>query len=641
SATNVNVRTGPGTEHSVVVTLKTADYIRARAEQGGWLEIDWPRNSALWVPRESVTLNESGETRSAVAKTALPLRLQGTRTAAPIVRLNAGDSVMIVGEVNGWYRVEAPPSAKAYISSKYVLLGVQPPLSAHPAVKSPAAEKIIAAVPTATAEPAKPTAAPVVESATAPAQHAIEVSAPAAPAKPVEPAAPAEKIEVAAIPPVEQPQAPSAIEPPAPSASETPDAVKRDLSAEIEETRRRLMEAPPPSSIVPEEPAKAPAAHASTAPLIEEDEPSTKTVSLTKEFELNAIETERQKLLAERAELEAQNKRLLEETKAAEEAARLQALKLQEQLETSRREAEAKQKAEADEQARKAAEAKRIEELESARREAEAKQRAEAEEQARKEAEEKAKSNAEPAGTFEEPTSVAPAAPAAPAEVKEAVVLAALPEPRTSKTPTEVAPPPAVIFEDEPSVVVADKGADARIDFTPEAVKNVRSKFIVPGREPVKPGTRAEVIEMAETVPLPEETPAAAPAIEQKRAAPSRPLKTSKPVIEQFDLPVPAGEAPAAHRLNSSNSTLVRNVDQASGRVTSETGTLKRVDWTPVNGAAYALVENGRVVHYLTAREEMDLSAFVDRGVQVTGTPVVGASSEHSVLEVRSISARE
>jgi hypothetical protein len=83
--------------------------------------------------------------------------------------------------------------------------------------------------------------------------------------------------------------------------------------------------------------------------------------------------------------------------------------------------------------------------------------------------------------------------------------------------------------------------------------------------------------------------------------------------------------------------TLVRPVDQASGRVMSDEGTIESTSSSPISGAEYALVRNGRVIHYLMGRERMDLSEFVGQKVQITGTPVIGGGSS-SVLEVSSVS---
>ncbi|HYG76944.1 MAG TPA: SH3 domain-containing protein [Planctomycetota bacterium] len=761
NAQNVNVRTGPGTQNSVIATLKGGDYVKARAAHGTWLEIEWPQNVPTWVPKSAIQLTP--DKGALVAASGARVFSSGNPQASVVARLDKGAPVVIVGEEGTWFKIKAPEAATAYMSAKYVMTGVEAPAPKKPA--APLSETISAALPTKSTAAAPVPATPAAPKP-APEQQAV--------------------IQQNLINTIEdtrkQLKAPAVAKTPAAGSDPDNDSAAMKLAEEIENTKRKAAAEELARQEI-EARKKAEAEELAAKKKAEAEELAAK----------KKAEAEEQ---ARREAAEAEARRVAEETKrkaAEEEAARMQAearkkaeaeekarreseARRLEEIEIGRREAEAKKKAEAEEQARvmaerleaERAEAKRLaaeeeekvraaearkkaetdeqqrldsearkkadelqrietearkkaeaEELakreaadaearrmaeetrkkaageEQARIAAEARKKADAEELAKRELEEKQKADAEE--TARKASAAPVAAPALPddrggifvdpSEYKAPAPVfdklpepepapqlnlrlpsptrkqAALPKVEPASTPVSYSPwsgaaeTAAVQPEQEP-----EKSIDERA--IPDAVKRVKSKFILPRSAPSAPGKMAEVVEVSEVSAAPASISHTASAsildaspvvIEE-----SAPAKNSGPVLEvisqpatpllrpqlphieapQTGLPEPTGEAPASLRLQPHFEAQVRNVS-TTGPVVSADGILEVCSPSPVAGAEFMLVREGRTLHILSASATLSLDSYIGRRVSITGVPLQGASADQSVLEISSVTARD
>lgn len=556
----VNVRSGPGTQTHIVTTLRAGDYVRARAIQDGWLEIDWPRSVPAWIGKESVRASAGADgVVSGVTMASATVHCAGHPRATVLAKLDSGARVIIIGDEGMWYKIKAPESAAAFINARYVVTGVTPP--APEAVAPP----IAAATPAP--QPAPP--APPISKAAAVVQQA---------------------------PP-----------PPLPAAAQA--VPKADLFAAIEETRRELRESAPAKAL----------------PLVTAPQPVGTGRAVAEEKQATEAE--------EQAKRDAENQRLQE-------------------LETARLLVAAK-KAAAEEQARRQAAAERLA--------AEAKRQAE--DQARREAE-AARPTPAPvavavsvpsAGSFVDPTD-AQVAKTQPSEPPAAGVEAAHSEP--ARTPVPVAPSASAAPEPEPAPAKAEPGTPvppppaalsqdetASLATLPETLKRVRSKYIVPSQPPAPPKNRAVVVKVVDDNQETDRAPvASAKAAEVLPEQPPQVLRITapRPASEPRvpELPKPAGEPPPSHRLKPFFTAQARSLESAENVVAAD-GLLERRLPSPVAGAEYALVRNGRTLHFLTSHDRVNLEGFVGRRVTVTGVPLPSTASEAPLLEVGSISASE
>ena len=128
---NVNVRTGPGTNHQILTTLRGGDHVFILAQTDGWYEIECPASAAAWVARESVRPD------GAVKGARVRVRVAANPAAAVLRELGAPDQVQVIGCAGDWCRIKPPAGAVAYINSKLVISGVRPPTGNAP--QNPAA----------------------------------------------------------------------------------------------------------------------------------------------------------------------------------------------------------------------------------------------------------------------------------------------------------------------------------------------------------------------------------------------------------------------------------------------------------------------------------------------------------------------
>ncbi len=161
SGDGVNMRVGPNTINDPVTTLHGGVYIRAKVAQKDWLEMEWPRNVPAWVLKNAVQVSPADDKIGTIRANRARIMAVGNNKAPEVATLEHGARVAIIGEVGDWYKVQAPPAARAYISSQFVVVGVKPPADAlassapsmvvaAPAIKAPAQQQDVAeAVPLA------------------------------------------------------------------------------------------------------------------------------------------------------------------------------------------------------------------------------------------------------------------------------------------------------------------------------------------------------------------------------------------------------------------------------------------------------------------------------------------------------------
>ncbi|MEI6232192.1 MAG: thioredoxin domain-containing protein [Planctomycetota bacterium] len=137
SGARVNIRVGPNTSTQVFSELHSGEYIRAKPVQKDWLEMEWPKNIPAWVLKNSIASNDgkNGSVRTPKAR----IMGLGTNSAPELAVLDRGSRVTILGESGDWFQVQAPSAARAYISAKFVVVGVQAPAEEVPLPPEPKA----------------------------------------------------------------------------------------------------------------------------------------------------------------------------------------------------------------------------------------------------------------------------------------------------------------------------------------------------------------------------------------------------------------------------------------------------------------------------------------------------------------------
>ncbi len=118
---NVYVRAGNDQNYYPVAKVQSGQRVTVRSESFGWLEIAPLPGTFSFVDKAYV--DRSGETGTVTANR-LWVRagsLLSDQRSAPQTRLPEGQTVRILGESEGFYKIETPESASLWISARYVV----------------------------------------------------------------------------------------------------------------------------------------------------------------------------------------------------------------------------------------------------------------------------------------------------------------------------------------------------------------------------------------------------------------------------------------------------------------------------------------------------------------------------------------
>ena len=116
TALTLNIRSGPDTSHQKVGTLSLGTQVTIQGQENGWYKIEKGYISSEYI---SFDLNSvQAPKRTGVVNTAtLNVRSGPSTVHTKVATLSSGDEVTILGEVDGWYKLES-----GYVSGEYITL---------------------------------------------------------------------------------------------------------------------------------------------------------------------------------------------------------------------------------------------------------------------------------------------------------------------------------------------------------------------------------------------------------------------------------------------------------------------------------------------------------------------------------------
>jgi len=140
TASRLNVRRGPGTEHARIGALTKGAEVSVRRVDGDWCEIDYPSSLTVWLDARSVEIEgEPGRAtaeaplKGAVTAPSAELRSSPGRGAV-VGELKKGDEVAVIGAFRGWCHIEPPADLVAYVSRQHLDIAEEPAPDETPAV---------------------------------------------------------------------------------------------------------------------------------------------------------------------------------------------------------------------------------------------------------------------------------------------------------------------------------------------------------------------------------------------------------------------------------------------------------------------------------------------------------------------------
>ncbi len=121
----VNVRAGPNTQYESIAVLTTGAPITVLSKHNDWYKIVFPADQLASIHKNFVTADITGEIPEAgvpgiVSQDNADVHAFYWDKSTVVGQLNKGDQVTIKQERGQWYRIAAPPTAKAFVFAEYV-----------------------------------------------------------------------------------------------------------------------------------------------------------------------------------------------------------------------------------------------------------------------------------------------------------------------------------------------------------------------------------------------------------------------------------------------------------------------------------------------------------------------------------------
>ena len=115
TAVTLNIRSGPDTSQQKVGTLSLGTQVTIQGEENGWYKIEKGYISAQYISFDLDSVQ--APKRTGVVSTTLNVRSGPSTVHTKVAVLSVGEEVTILGEVDGWYKLD-----NGYVSAEYVTL---------------------------------------------------------------------------------------------------------------------------------------------------------------------------------------------------------------------------------------------------------------------------------------------------------------------------------------------------------------------------------------------------------------------------------------------------------------------------------------------------------------------------------------
>ena len=120
----LNVRSGAGTNHSIIGKLYKGDKVDILDSSNNWYKVKLSNGKIGWASSQYIETNHSANSQNngTINTSALNVR-QGAGTNYSIIgKLYKGDVVNILSSSNGWYKIKLSNGSTGWVSSQYITL---------------------------------------------------------------------------------------------------------------------------------------------------------------------------------------------------------------------------------------------------------------------------------------------------------------------------------------------------------------------------------------------------------------------------------------------------------------------------------------------------------------------------------------
>ncbi|MDU4936437.1 MAG: SH3 domain-containing protein, partial [Peptostreptococcaceae bacterium] len=116
----LNVRTGAGTNYSIMSKVYKGDTLEVIGSLNGWYNIKLSNGKTGWVSGDYLSISGSSTNteskKGTVTTDTLNVRSGAGTSYSIISKVYKGDTVNIVGSSNGWYKIELSSGKTGWVS---------------------------------------------------------------------------------------------------------------------------------------------------------------------------------------------------------------------------------------------------------------------------------------------------------------------------------------------------------------------------------------------------------------------------------------------------------------------------------------------------------------------------------------------
>ncbi|MCP8616975.1 N-acetylmuramoyl-L-alanine amidase [Salirhabdus salicampi] len=118
----LNIRSGPGTDYSVIGQANSEQVFTVLEQTDGWVNISGNGLSG-WVAAQYISVLEESDYRVAVSSTEVMVREQNTSTSDIVKQVTKGTALEVLKKSGSWYEVKLPTGETGWIASWHVTNG--------------------------------------------------------------------------------------------------------------------------------------------------------------------------------------------------------------------------------------------------------------------------------------------------------------------------------------------------------------------------------------------------------------------------------------------------------------------------------------------------------------------------------------
>ena len=115
---NINVRSDSTVSSEIICTVNKGDLVGVVSELYEWQKIRLPKNAPSFVKKSLVML--IGDKTAKALKDNVNIRLHPNELSPILGRVNKDETIIVLGERGGWYRIEPVNNSYGWIHKKFV-----------------------------------------------------------------------------------------------------------------------------------------------------------------------------------------------------------------------------------------------------------------------------------------------------------------------------------------------------------------------------------------------------------------------------------------------------------------------------------------------------------------------------------------